>query len=371
MSKRSKEIAEKIIADVWATWEKSEYMRDIILPKIEAAVEKHIPEPHHVRDRDGDLWERMSNGRYRQLIAEGTYEQLIEWVGPLTTIQGEPLPDVTAMKARIAELTQERDAAMIHMSDWSRVQPSSHEATGNSLIDRLRGIYTVPINDGCGPLNGRMEATRRFPAMSIQLDAANRIAELEARVACVNEPFRDVDPDIGVRLTDDSFYVYDLHGSSTGPFRSWREAYRAAEGYKDWLSQQSKIRELEAELAAASREADRLRHGVPVEGDYVCPHELRTGELEAENARLRSRQGADDALPADEDWLVATFGDDKTLPLGCDWSVRFYDWSGPDLISPAGYMGERDEFSLPRTATRGDVRALVAALGAAEREDGE
>ena len=34
-------------------------------------------------------------------------------------------------------------------------------------------------------------------------------------------------------------------------------------------------------LAAAEREADRLRHGVPVEGDFVCP-----GELAAYNLRI-------------------------------------------------------------------------------------
>lgn len=37
---------------------------------------------------------------------------------------------------------------------------------------------------------------------------------------------------------------------------------------------------LRAQLAAALREADRLRHGVPIEGDYVCPEAARVVGLE-------------------------------------------------------------------------------------------
>lgn len=38
---------------------------------------------------------------------------------------------------------------------------------------------------------------------------------------------------------------------------------------------------LHKSLAAAVREADRLRHGVPVEGDYVCPSDLERDTLRA------------------------------------------------------------------------------------------
>ena len=40
------------------------------------------------------------------------------------------------------------------------------------------------------------------------------------------------------------------------------------------------VAELEAELAATNRELERWRHGVMVEGDYVCPDSLRRTKLE-------------------------------------------------------------------------------------------
>ena len=42
------------------------------------------------------------------------------------------------------------------------------------------------------------------------------------------------------------------------------------------------------ELREAVEEADRLRHGVGVEGDFVCPDSLRALAAEAEVARLRA-----------------------------------------------------------------------------------
>ena len=54
----------------------------------------------------------------------------------------------------------------------------------------MRGIYTVPVNDGCGPLNGSMECTRTFDVPPIHKEAADAIerkdadiAELRARIA--------------------------------------------------------------------------------------------------------------------------------------------------------------------------------------------
>jgi hypothetical protein len=41
--------------------------------------------------------------------------------------------------------------------------------------------------------------------------------------------------------------------------------------------------------AAAEREADRLRHNVPVDGDFVCPDSLALTEARAEIERLQKR----------------------------------------------------------------------------------
>jgi len=54
------------------------------------------------------------------------------------------------------------------------------------LVQRLRGHYTVQINDGCGPLNGKDSYTRTFPTVPIQLEAAEIIEQQhELLLRCV------------------------------------------------------------------------------------------------------------------------------------------------------------------------------------------
>lgn len=51
----------------------------------------------------------------------------------------------------------------------------------NDLVNRLRGIYTIPVNDGAGPLDGKDTFTRTFDNLPpIMGEAANRIEALEA-----------------------------------------------------------------------------------------------------------------------------------------------------------------------------------------------
>ena len=52
------------------------------------------------------------------------------------------------------------------------------EKRRSSLVDRLRGIYTVPVNDGAGLLDGKDMFTRTFPVPPIQLEAAEEIERL-------------------------------------------------------------------------------------------------------------------------------------------------------------------------------------------------
>lgn len=52
-----------------------------------------------------------------------------------------------------------------------------------TLTDRLRGIYTVPVNDGAGLLNGQDTFTRTFTTSPINLEAAEAIDRLTAQVA--------------------------------------------------------------------------------------------------------------------------------------------------------------------------------------------
>ena len=47
------------------------------------------------------------------------------------------------------------------------------------LVNRLRGVYVLPVNDGAGLLDGKATFTRNFPTVPIQLEAADYIEELE------------------------------------------------------------------------------------------------------------------------------------------------------------------------------------------------
>ncbi|MEE9401923.1 MAG: hypothetical protein V3V47_01870 [Desulfobacteria bacterium] len=50
----------------------------------------------------------------------------------------------------------------------------------DDLIRRLRGIYTVPVNDGAGLLNGKASFTRAFETPPISHEAADAIEWLVA-----------------------------------------------------------------------------------------------------------------------------------------------------------------------------------------------
>jgi len=50
-----------------------------------------------------------------------------------------------------------------------------------NLIERLRGIYRIPIKDGAGPLKGSTEYVRQFDGLPpINAEAASAIATLMA-----------------------------------------------------------------------------------------------------------------------------------------------------------------------------------------------
>jgi hypothetical protein len=51
-----------------------------------------------------------------------------------------------------------------------------------TLVNRLRGIYTVPVNDGGGLLDGKDTFTNTFPVPPIQKEAAEEIERLEGLI---------------------------------------------------------------------------------------------------------------------------------------------------------------------------------------------
>lgn len=55
----------------------------------------------------------------------------------------------------------------------------SDEERAAELVNRLRGIYNIPIRDGHGPLDGSDTFTQKFNTPEIQQRAADYIDKLE------------------------------------------------------------------------------------------------------------------------------------------------------------------------------------------------
>jgi hypothetical protein len=47
------------------------------------------------------------------------------------------------------------------------------------LVDRLRGNYILPVNDGAGPLDGKMTFERQYKMDYVQIVASEFIKQLE------------------------------------------------------------------------------------------------------------------------------------------------------------------------------------------------
>lgn len=63
----------------------------------------------------------------------------------------------------------------------------------SDLTNRLRGIYTIPVNDGAGPLDGKTTVTRTFDNLPpIMGEAADRIEALEREIAAMTEAYENM-----------------------------------------------------------------------------------------------------------------------------------------------------------------------------------
>jgi hypothetical protein len=70
--------------------------------------------------------------------------------------------------------------------------------TPNTLIERLRGLIRVPVNDGAGLLDGKDFFERSFPTSNLAREAAARIEQLEAalrKIALFADSADDMDDD--------------------------------------------------------------------------------------------------------------------------------------------------------------------------------
>ena len=57
-------------------------------------------------------------------------------------------------------------------------KPTELSAPVERMVMRLRGDYSIPINDGCGPIDGKMEYERHFATPPIQVAAAEAIEQM-------------------------------------------------------------------------------------------------------------------------------------------------------------------------------------------------
>lgn len=95
-----------------------------------------------------------------------------------------------------------------------------------ALADRLMGNYILPVNDGAGPLNGKMTFERRFNMDHVQIVAGAALKKLEA-----GEPHTNV----GVELIIEQLLVEkDWAGLGLDPYVAPIN-YEAVEELKKYL----------------------------------------------------------------------------------------------------------------------------------------
>lgn len=61
----------------------------------------------------------------------------------------------------------------------------------SDLVSRLRGNYSIPINDGGGPIDGKMTFDRSFAVPPIQLEAAEEIYRLRSALIKIQDTIND------------------------------------------------------------------------------------------------------------------------------------------------------------------------------------
>lgn len=87
-------------------------------------------------------------------------------------------------------------------------------------------------------------------------------AALEAQVAKANTPFENAIPEVEVYRHEKGWFCYRVGGIDAGPYQTWREAYRAGEGYFDYANQVTLNREQAATIERLKREITLLRQEV-------------------------------------------------------------------------------------------------------------
>jgi len=133
-----------------------------------------------------------------------------------------------------------------------------------------------------------------------------RAIEMRAKAATPG-PWRQGDEGESNEGDADCVYVRDddsgrMVWRMAGPFVREEDARFVAEAREDVSALVARVRALEVSLTAALRTADRLRHGQDIEGDAICPNEMRAERAEAERDAARreadSRRHSEHAMQA-------------------------------------------------------------------------
>ena len=202
-----------------------------------------------------------------------------------------------------------------------------HEYTREHLGVAMEGIERLTLQLATAQDGLRM-GERVCAELVKERDALAAHINLSRRVAETNAKWRD---DAAERETGLLNERNALRAQLAAVTRERDEAVRlAAEGraHSDWLTRAIDAHEkttllashvatvaaterdtARAERDAAIREADRLRHGVPVEGDFVCPTELERDAMRKGLDTLRGLLYAEDAPDNVIDAIDALIGE--------------------------------------------------------------
>jgi len=135
----------------------------------------------------GDADGPQTSERYRQMMtAAEEYFRLLR-------APGTPATDLDAAEQRLNELSamfsdDPTCQALLKLERATKrgVPPAAAPVWSPSLVNRLRGIYTMQVNDGAGLLNGSDTFIRQFDGLPpINEEAANRIEKLEEALQAI------------------------------------------------------------------------------------------------------------------------------------------------------------------------------------------
>jgi hypothetical protein len=140
----------------------------------------------------------------------------------------------------------------------------------NSAEDEARELVDALIGDVLRGFGVDFRGPHRRKMISRLTPLVARAREAEHWRAIV----KDISDDMECAPTCNSHF-HDELCPVTNPQQAWRDL-------------RAKLAQAEADRDAAVRELERWRHGVTIEGDFVCPDSLRADALQARVGKLEA-----------------------------------------------------------------------------------